>query len=224
MRGFERAPAADGLQIARVTYDFIRPAPLGELALNVEVTRPGRRVQLLEGSLRTRDGTEVVRARALQVQRADPGAALPQTAPPASGPEDGKLAVVPLARADTRYFGTHAMEIRLVAGAFDQRGPATAWFRLRTSVVEGEPPSPLQRLAAASDFGNGISAVVPWGRWLFINPDLTLYVDRPPAGEWVCLDAHTRIAEDGVAVAESTLFDKRGIVGRAIQALLVAPR
>jgi hypothetical protein len=158
------------------------------------------------------------------VQRAAPGAAQPPTSPPATGPQAGNLAVPPLVRQDTQYFGTHAMEIRLVAGAFDQSGPATAWFRLRTSVVHGEPPSPLQRLAAASDFGNGISAVIPWGQWLFINPDLTLYVDRPPTGEWVCLEAQTRIAEGGVAVAESILYDEQGIVGRAIQALLVAAR
>jgi hypothetical protein len=224
MRGFEHAPAADGLQIARVTYEFMRPVPLGELALNVEVIRPGRRVQLLEGSLRIPDGTEVVRARALQVQPADPGAAQPPTSPPATRPQDGKLGGPPLLPPDRPYFGTHAMEIRLVAGAFDLVGPATAWFRLRTPVVQGEPPAPLQRLAAASDFGNGISTVLSWEQWRFINPDLTLYVDRPPTGEWVCLDARTRIAAGGVAVAESVLYDERGIVGRAIQALLVAPR
>ena len=27
MRGFEALPAADGLQIARVTYEFMRPVP-----------------------------------------------------------------------------------------------------------------------------------------------------------------------------------------------------
>ncbi|MFL5822430.1 MAG: thioesterase family protein [Solirubrobacteraceae bacterium] len=224
MRGFEHAPAAESLQIARVTYELLRPVPLGELDLTVEVIRPGRRVQLLEGSLRTPDGTAVVRARALQVQRADPGAAQPSSAVPARGPEEGEPATPPVPDPDAAFFGSHAMEIRFVAGKFFEPGPATAWFRLRMPVVEGEEPSPLQRLAVAADFGNGIGAALPWGEWLFINPDLTLYIDRPPAGEWVCLDAQTRIASGGVAVAESTLYDQQGIVGRAIQALLVAPR
>src|ERR1700756_5422192 len=71
MRAFEQLPAADGLTIARVTYEVMRPVPLGELTLQASVIRPGRRVQLLEASLFRPDGTEVVRARALQIQHAD---------------------------------------------------------------------------------------------------------------------------------------------------------
>ena len=59
---------------------------------------------------------------------------------------------------------------------------------------------------------------------MFINPDLTLYVERVPAGEWIGLAAQTTIAADGIGVAESVLFDARGRVGRATQALLVARR
>src|SRR5947209_13785428 len=70
MRAFEGLPAADGLQMARVTYELLRPVPLGELEVRVEVMRPGRRAQLMEGSLTAPDGTVLMRARALQVQRA----------------------------------------------------------------------------------------------------------------------------------------------------------
>ena len=59
---------------------------------------------------------------------------------------------------------------------------------------------------------------------MFINADLTLYVEREPVGEWICLDSQTRIASGGVGIAESVLYDERGRVGRATQALLVAPR
>ncbi len=91
-------------------------------------------------------------------------------------------------------------------------------------LVAGEPTSSLQTLAAAADFGNGISAVVPWDDHLFINPDLTIYVERQPVGEWVCLQAQTRISPGGVGIAESQLFDELEQVGRATQALLVARR
>lgn len=232
MRAFERLPAADGLAIARVTYEFMRPAPLGELSVRSEVIRPGRRVQLLEASVLGPDGNEVVRARALQVQRADPDAARAAVvntagddgAPPVPGPEQGQPGAPRLPRNDMPFFGADAIEIRFVAGTFNEPGPATAWFRLRLPVVAGEEPSALQRLAAAGDFGNGISSSLPWGEWVFINPDLTLYVDRPPAGDWICLDSRTVIAPNGVGVAESVLYDLRGRVGRAAQALLVARR
>ena len=121
-------------------------------------------------------------------------------------------------------FAPDAMEIRFLDGTFGG-GPSTAWFRLRAPILSGEEPSPLQRLAAAGDFGNGISAVLSWNEYLFINPDLTLYVEREPVGEWIGLESVTRIsAGGGIGLAESVLFDERGRVGRATQALLVAPR
>ncbi len=90
-------------------------------------------------------------------------------------------------------FAPDALEIRFVAGTFGG-GPSTAWFRLRAPIVAGEEPTPLQRLAAAGDFGNGISTILPWSEYMFINPDLTLYIERPPVGEWIALEAQTTIA------------------------------
>jgi acyl-coenzyme A thioesterase PaaI-like protein len=226
MRALEALPRPDeSLQIARVTYEFMRPVRLGEVDVRVAVVKPGRRVQLLEGSLLDRDGTEVVRARAVQVQPAR-SAALPEPPHdvPARGPEHGSPDAPPIALRDLTHFGGDAVEIRFVAGAFSEPGPASAWFRLRAPLIEGEEPSPLQRLAAAADFGNGISSVLPWEEWLFINPDLTVYVDRPPVGEWIGLSARTSVADGGVTMAESVLFDRSGRVGRAVQALLVARR
>jgi hypothetical protein len=95
---------------------------------------------------------------------------------------------------------------------------------MRVPLVAGETPSPLQRLAAAGDFGNGISATLSWDGFVFINADLTLYVEREPVGEWICLDSQTIIAPEGIGAAESVLYDQRGRVGRASQALLVASR
>jgi hypothetical protein len=65
---------------------------------------------------------------------------------------------------------------------------------------------------------------VPWDDHLFINPDLTIYVEREPVGEWICLQSQTRITPGGVGIAESQLFDEQEQLGRATQALLVARR
>ena len=222
MREFERLPAADGLSLARVTYEFIRPVPVGPLEVRAEVTRPGRRVQLLEASM-IAGGVEVARARALQIQAVgDVGAGDLDGSPP-PGPEHGGPR--PLQAPHRPMFAPDAIEIRFVSGEW-ANGPCTAWFRVTRPIVPGEQPSALQRLAAAGDFGNGISAILSWDDYLFINPDLTLYIEREPTGEWICLEATTRIPADGagVGVAESVLYDERGRVGRATQALLVAPR
>ncbi len=221
MRAFERLPAPEGLSLARVTYELLRPVPVGPVEIQAEITRPGRRVRLLEGSVFA-GGLEVVRARALQVQSADPGTnGATEDTPPPPGPETGRPARVNVPHRP--MFAFDAIEIAFVAGAWGG-GPSTAWFRLRSPIVAGETPSPLQRLAAAGDFGNGMSSVLSWDDYLYINPDLTLYIEREPIGEWICLEAQTRIARDGIGVAESVLYDERGRVGRATQALLVAPR
>jgi hypothetical protein len=60
-----------------------------------------------------------------------------------------------------------------------------------------------------------------FGRWRFINPDLTIHLQRLPGGEWVCLDAVTWLEGEGSGLAESELFDERGRLGRSLQSLLL---
>jgi len=221
------APGAP-LALARITYELLRPVPLGELALSVELLRPGRRVQLLEASLRDAAGVEVVRARALRLRRSDAGAraeehATATGAPLPPPPDHAQPAGAPLAGARP-MFAEDAVEVRFVQGSWAAAGPATAWFRLRVPLVAGETPSPLQRLAAAADFPNGIASALDWQRFTFINPDLTIYIEREPLGEWICLRAQTRIQPRGVGFAEAELFDCHGRVGRCCQSLLIAAR
>lgn len=214
--------APDGLRIARITYEFVRPVPQQGLTVSVDVVRPGRRVTLLDAVLHDGEGVEVTRARALLVRPSEVGAG-PVEPPPFPGPEEG-------VRNDweerhrRRMFATEAMEIRFVKGRFLDPGDATAWFRLRHPLVHGQPIHPLERVAAAGDFGNGIAAVLDWDEHLFINPDLTVYVERPPVDEWVALQSQTRIEAGSVGVAESVLWDRRGRLGHAIQSLVVGPR
>lgn len=221
VRAFEQLAVADELMLARITCEFLRPVPLAALAVSAAVLRSGRRVALVEGSVVTGEGVEVVRARGLFVRRTDVSAANETESiagPRAGAPNDLRR------DPDRASFATDAMELRFVAGKFWELGPATAWFRLQVPLVAGEQTTGLQRLAAAADFGNGISAVVPWKDHLFINPDLTLYVEREPAGEWIALASQTRVDAGGVGFAESVLYDEPGRVGHAAQALVVERR
>jgi hypothetical protein len=115
------------------------------------------------------------------------------------------------------------MEFRFVTGSFLELGPATVWTRMRYPLVAGEVPSPLCRALVAADSGNGVSAALDFRHWRFINPDLTVYLLRPPAGQWVALEAATMLA-DGVGLADTALHDERGPIGRAAQALFVDRR
>ena len=219
----EAEPRGD-MRVVRVSFELLRPVPLTDLRAEVEVVRPGRRVQLVEGRLYA-DDRFVMKATALRVRRA-PGASPEVGSPgdePPPGPEHGEPRHLDRLDIGMPSFAVHGVEIRFVEGSFGP-GPAVAWIRLRGPVREGHEPTPLERALAAADFGNGVSAELDWNEHVFINPDLTVHIEREPEGEWVALDARTRVATDGTGLAESVLFDRRGRIGRAVQALLVEAR
>jgi hypothetical protein len=124
---------------------------------------------------------------------------------------------------DRASFAASAMEMRWLS---DPRapGPGRVWMRLRHPLLEGRELTALARLAATADFGNGVSAELPFERFLFINADLTIHLQRPPLGEWIGLDARTLLHGGGAGLAESVLHDVHGPVGRAFQTLVVQPR
>ena len=95
---------------------------------------------------------------------------------------------------------------------------------MRVPLVAGEEPTGVQRVLVVADSGNGVSAVLPFDQWLFINTELTVHFRRPARGEWICLDAETSIASGGAGLARSVLSDDEGVVAQGAQALLVAPR
>ena len=223
-RALERLPDAEQFQIARVTCEILRSVPIGPVAVGARVVRPGRRVQLLEAELQGEDGETLMRASAWRIRTAPveiPPAALPAGEPP-PGPEHGsEVEFFPTGQ----ELGYHsAMEVRFLEGRFLEPGPATVWLRMRQPLVSGEQPTPLQRVLVTADVGNGVSAALDYHRYLFINVDLTVHLERLPAGEWVCVDAVTLPQPNGVGTAESVLSDERGRIGRAVQTLLISER
>ncbi|MDQ6915041.1 MAG: thioesterase family protein [Actinomycetota bacterium] len=224
-REIERCQPRDGFRVGRITCDILRAVPIAPLTVSARVVRPGRSVELLEGSL-SDEGGEVMRASAWRVRTA----ALPIPAelagPPAPPPpSEGRAGDPPFFGEGAHEFGYHrAMEWSFVAGAFDELGPATVWLRMLHPLVPGEEPSPLVRVLVAADSGNGVSASLEFQRWVFVNTDLTVHLHRHPAGEWVCLDSATFAAPDGVGLSDTALFDERGQIGRAAQTLLVDRR
>jgi len=244
-RAIEAHGDRTGLRVARITFEIARPVPIAELTVATRSLRAGRSVELLEATLSS-GGTELMRATALRIRTADLGLPVEPGLPAGSGvpAEPGLLAepdlpaeLVPGPRLPGpsagrvepffptgQEVGYHtAMEFRFVAGSFLELGPATVWMRMRHPLVPGEPPSPLSRVLIAADSGNGVSAALDFRTWRFINPDLTVYLLRYPAGEWVALEASTAAA-DGIGLADTTLHDEQGPIGRSAQALFIDRR
>jgi len=220
-RAAESVEGGDELRLVRITLELLRPVPLTPLATASRVVRPGRRVQLIDTVIEA-DGVEVAWSRALRIRAVQGQPPVLPTVPEDEAPVPPSLAGRrPSHDGQPRAFHNEGVEMRYVTGAFERPGPATVWFRLRCPVVLGEEPSPWQRAAAAADFGNGVSAELPLGSSLFINPDLTVALHRPPVGEWVCLEARTRFGAPGMGAAESALWDEEGRIGRSVQSLVV---
>lgn len=224
-----------GLRTGRMSFQFLRPVPSQPLTLTTEITRPGRRVQEISAELCAGE-QPVCRAKALRVQPVPAGLPdaggdgaersrsdaehVPSSTMP--GPEEGSAIRFALDDPDTPSFAT-AMEMRWLTKPFEL-GPGRVWMRLRYPLLPGRHASPLSLLIAVADFGNGVSSELPFDRYLFINADLTLHLQRQPTGEWAGIDARTLLQDDDAGLAESVAHDVDGPVGRAFQTLIVQSR
>ena len=214
---------APEMRLARLTVEILRAVPIEPLAVEAEIVKPGGRFQLAEATL-TQDGRAMCRARAVLLRRDELADVPPgdRPAPLEPGPE-----TVERDRWEDAHpegFHRSAMDIRFLDGAFEEPGRARVWFRLDQPLLAGEEPSGAQRAAATADFGNGVSRVLDWSAWLFVNTDLTVHLHRDPVGEWIGLDARTAIEPNGSGLAVADLHDERGPVGVSLQSLFVAPR
>ncbi|HWX86672.1 MAG TPA: thioesterase family protein [Solirubrobacteraceae bacterium] len=241
---FERMEPGGELPFARLSFEFLRPVPMAPLELTTRFSRPGRRVQALEAEL-SAEGVAVCRATGLRILAAPPdlpelALAQVQAASPAAiaPPQDGhevRFALDDMAR---KSFAASAMEMRFLSGQpltgelpehggaanHVPAGAAKVWMRLSYPLLPDESLTPLARVAATSDFGNGVAAVLPFEEYLFINADLSISLDRRPEGEWIALAATTLLHPSGIGWAKSVLHDERGPLGLATQTLVVQPR
>jgi hypothetical protein len=214
--------------MARLTANLLRPIPVGELQIEVATDYAGRNAghfsaQLLAGgkcvarftALAQRE-TEVVLPDAMP---ADPPGHTPPRMP--QGPDASPPCAFPFAGQHVGY--ADLVETRVASGRMF-KGPSAIWFRLRRPLLDTESPSPYQRVAVAADSGNGISAMLDFRSYVFVNSDLTINLLRRPRGEWVCVDARTHLGPNGCGLAISNLFDMEGLVGTATQSLSIRGR
>lgn len=216
----ERIPSPQPMRIARITVDLMRPVPVAPLTIESEVVREGRKIQLCAVRLLA-DGVEVVRASILKIRAHAVTLPAIQMEQPLDvpGPEAGR---------EEEPMGSNnfvrGVTLRAVRGGFGELGPGAIWFRADRPIVEGAPISQAMRATLSADFSNGVSAVLDFSKWIFINADLTVTLAREPVGDWILLNSEMTLGLDGAGLAVSRLGDARGYFGRAVQCLVVEPR
>lgn len=210
------------MQVARITIDLLRPVPIAPLEIKTEVVREGRKIQVCGVTL-LHENVAVVRASVLRIRHID--LPLPETVAEEKvvlpGPDEGHE---PEGFSPDGNAFIKGLSLRTVHGAFRDPGPAAIWFRAHRPIVEGDPITPLMRAAMTADFCNGVSSVLDFRRWTFINADLTISLARMPVGEWILLDAQSWLGPNGAGIAFAKLGDQRGYFGRAIQSLVLEKR
>ena len=210
-------------QLARVTANFSRPIPVRGFRVDTEIVRNGRAAAEVTATLRDREDRVCAVTFGLLLGAGSftglPSASMPGPDLTAAGP--GRF---PVERAmhGQPFFGA-SIEVAYPPGETGQPGPTTMWMRT-PAIIEGENPSPFQRLCPIADCGNGISRNAEFTEATFINPDLTVAVFRLPESDWIASQATSFWEPTGIGMSHAMLFDDRGPVGAALQTLIVRPR
>jgi acyl-CoA thioesterase len=237
--------AEGALQPSRITVDLFRAVPRAPLTTEVEFIRQGRRVMVARVSVLA-DDLEVTRGQVLFLRRTEGPTTTPIAAPAGMDglkTENGLNRGAPLAHALDGDAGTPALDDGFKSASFtggyhhlvESRWPqppglapgSIVWVHVQFPIVQGEEPSPFQRVAAVSDFGNALANYAanwhdPQQRMnaSYINTDINVHLLRPPQGEWLCLAADRSTHIDGIGLVEVSHFDHLGHYAHATQARL----
>jgi hypothetical protein len=192
---------------ARLTVDMYRLPDLSPVEVVTRVVKDGYRIKVIDAEFIS-GGQSAGRATCQLLRRTEnpPGnvwrpkpwdAPKPaDIAPPDQGPMGGMW------------------KVRPIAGAFGSLGERKIWMAEVRDLVEGQAWTPFARVAVAADFASPFANAGDQGLG-YINTDLTLYLHREPATEWVGFEVFNHGASDGVAVGECLLHDEDGPIGSA---------
>ena len=208
----------DGKLVTRMSFDYLGVLGFDECTVTLEVLRPGRAVELVEGVL-SQNGRAALRARVWRLAVSD-----------TSSVRGGELDLLPPVEASelfdlsTVWPGEYVASLDVRAIGRPTPGRTTAWITTPLEIVEGERTTDLARFTLLVDTSNGIAVRRPPEEWHFPNVDLTIHLFRQPEGAWVGFDTSVTFGPMGHGLTSTNLYDARGHVGRAAQTLLVRPR
>ena len=219
-RAIARAPGAEDFQVARLSFELLRPVPIGPVQVTVAPERQGRTVERWQGVLAA-GGRDCIVARGNRIRRAP--VAVPPAPPvaPWPAPETLPSFVFPFFTAELAYHT--AVDLRCAVGAWGTT-PVGFWGQPRVPLVAGETPLPLERLVILADAQSGMGVPADPATHTFVNPDMHVFLERSPADGWLGFDIRSGASDTGMGLAQSALRDRHGAVGRAAQSLLMVAR
>jgi hypothetical protein len=202
--------AGGDFHVARLTIDLYRLPTLAPCEVTSRYVREGNRIRVVEVEYLS-EGTSYARGTAVLLKRTDNPTGTVWSPPDWDAPAPDAL---PERDPGTPPGGWEPMwETKPITSRDPQNiVQGKAWLRETRPLVEGVELTPFVRAASAADWTN---PAANWGSngLEFINADITLYLHRYPAGEWVGFEVSSHHSADGVAVGHCTMYDEQGAIG-----------
>lgn len=211
-------------RLTRLTVNLQRPIPFAGFTVEAQIVRQGRTVSMTEASLVDATGRTVITAAGLHLRPADP-VDLPTCSRNMGDPETAREGPFPISGTlhGKPAFNGDGVEVRYPIGQDARPGPTCAWMKT-VPLLPDEIASPFQRMCPLADCGNAFARNAEPQEVTFMNADLTLVLHRDPVGEWLGTDSVSYWESNGIGLADALLFDARGVVGRALQTLVLRKR
>jgi len=208
------------LQLVRLTVEVPRPVPMAGFHVEASIVRQSRSLAATTAALLDDDGRTCAVASGLHVVPGDLGdvPTTAVTAPRLADAVDGPFFLA--GRLDGPLGFGSAVAMRYPPGETIEPGPTTAWM-WAPPIVDGVPSSPFQRICPLADCGNALGRNADPPGFTFANADLTVYLVRPPDGEWFASRSVGHWERSGIGLSDADLFDEAGYVGRALQTIVL---
>jgi acyl-CoA thioesterase len=203
---------------ARLTIDMYRLPDLSAAEVKVTPIREGYRIKVVDAEYIV-GGVSMARATVQLLRTSENPEGVVWRPPTWDAPRPGDLAPPTDERSSMR--GMWAT--RQIAGGFGTVGQKRLWMSEVRELVEGEALTPFTRVALAADFASPYANAGDKGLG-WINSDITLYLHRLPATEWIGFEVKNHGATAGVAIGECWLYDEEGPIGSSSVAALAQKR
>jgi len=210
-------------RLIRLSVDLLRPIPFSGFSIEVSEERNGRSVASSRANLLNADGKVMVSASGLHMIEQTPAHDYPTHAATfgfAADAHDGPFPIQTLH--DQPAFNGDGVHIRYPDGQNGDPGPTIVWMKT-VPLLESETASPFQRICPLADCGNAFGRNANPSEVSFVNPDLSIVLHRNPVGEWLGSQSVGYWEPNGQGLADALLFDEHGVVGRAMQTVLLKP-
>jgi len=208
-------------RLIRLNVNLLRPIPFSGFKIEVSLQRDGRSAATSSANLLNAEGKVMVSASGLHMVEQSPPHEYPTHKASFGTAKDAKPGGFPIQTLhDLPAFNGDGVQIRYPAGEDGNPGPTILWMKT-VPLLETETTSPFQKICPLADCGNAFGRNANPSEVSFVNPDLTLILHRDPIGEWLGSESVGYWEPNGQGLADALLFDEQGVVGRAMQTVLL---